>query len=344
MVQERVEPGEIDHGQQDLERDVFVAPGGATLVRADLFATLRGFDPMISLLGEDLDLCWRAQVAGARIVVAPAARIAHRETVAAGERPVTVTGNRRASRGDLQRRHQLLVVASGWGRRFTVTTLVELAVLDAMELVIALVGRDTDRAGAILGSWRWVLARRRAVVERRRRLREVRVLADTQLHRLQVGGAQRLERFVVTLVRHGLDRARGILPEEPAPVEDAGDGVGFAAAFSEAEEFDELGASEEMAPRRPLRFLASFRSQAAALAVVVVLWLIGSRNLLAMHLPLIGRLAPLDSWWSTWRHFFATWTSAGVGSGSPGAPGYGDARAARGPSSSAGWASCRASR
>ncbi len=40
VVHERIQPGEIDHGQQDLERDVFVAPGGVTLVRSDLFATL----------------------------------------------------------------------------------------------------------------------------------------------------------------------------------------------------------------------------------------------------------------------------------------------------------------
>ncbi len=123
VVHERVEPGEIDHGQQDLERDVFVAPGGATLVRSDLFATLRGFDPLITALGEDLDLCWRAQIAGARIVVAPTAKVAHRETIASGERPVTALGTRRASRQDLQRRHQLLVVATGWGRRYAFTTL-----------------------------------------------------------------------------------------------------------------------------------------------------------------------------------------------------------------------------
>ncbi|HEV2427492.1 MAG TPA: glycosyltransferase family 2 protein, partial [Acidimicrobiales bacterium] len=324
VVQERVEPGEIDHGQQDLERDVFVAPGGVTLVRSDLFAALRGFDPVITLLGEDLDLCWRAQVAGARIVVAPTARVAHRETVASGERPASVPGDRRASLRDLQRRHHLLIVATGWGRRYRLTTLVELAVLDAMELVIALVGRDTDRAGAILGSWRWLLSHRRVVLERRRRLREFRILSDAELHRLQVGGARRLERFVVTLVRHGLDRARGILPGEPEPEAEPepDERVGFAAAFSEDEEFDELGASEEAVPRRPLRFLASFRSQAGAMVVVVALWLIGSRNLVAMHLPLIGRLAPLDSWWTTWRHFFASWSPAGVGTGSPGAPGY----------------------
>ena len=70
-VVDRMEPGEIDHGQHDAVRDVFLAPGGCTLVRADLFAELGGFDPEIFAMGEDLDLCWRAQVLGARVVVAP---------------------------------------------------------------------------------------------------------------------------------------------------------------------------------------------------------------------------------------------------------------------------------
>jgi hypothetical protein len=324
VVHERIQPGEIDHGQQDLERDVFVAPGGVTLVRSDLFATLRGFDPLITALGEDLDLCWRAQIAGARIVVAPAAKVAHRETIASGERPVTAIGTRRASRQDLQRRHQLLVVATGWGRRYAFTTLLALFVMDSMEFVLSIVGRDSDRAGAILGSWRWLLHHRRRIRERRRQRHEIQVLADEELRRLQVGGASRLKRFFVTLVREGLDRARGILP--PEALEDHefdADAVGFAAAFSEDEEFDEIPDSAMMELRRqPSRILTSFRSQAAVVLLVVVLWLIGSRNLVVTHLPLIGRLAPLDSWWTTWRHFFASWSPNGVGTGSPGMPGY----------------------
>jgi GT2 family glycosyltransferase len=327
VVHERSEIGEIDHGQQDLERDVFVAPGGVTLVRCDLFATLRGFDPLIPVLGEDLDLCWRAQVAGARIVVVPQAKVAHRETVATGERPVTAVGTRRASRADLKRRHQLLVVATGWGRLNTLTTLVLLMAMDTMEVLLALLGRDSDRVGAILGSWRWLFNHRQRIRERRRQCHEVRVLSDTDLRRLQVGGASRLKRFFFTLMRDGLDRARGILPEE---VHHHGtedweiDGVGFAAAFSEDEEFDEIPESPMLELRnRPSRFLTSFRSQAAVVLGVVGLWLFGSRNLVAMHLPLIGRLAPLDSWWSMWRHFFASWSPGGVGTGTPGMPGFG---------------------
>jgi GT2 family glycosyltransferase len=326
VIRERVELGEIDHGQQDLERDVFVAPGGVTLIRADLFATLRGFDPLISVLGEDLDLCWRAQVAGARIVVAPLAKVAHRETIATGERSVSAVGTRRASRQDLQRRHQLLVVATGWSWLTTLATLAMLVVLDVFEIGIAVVGRDLDRAGAILGSWRWLIKQRHAVRARRRQLKALRVLSDAEIRRLQVGGASRLKDFFVTLLRHGYDRARGILPPESDESFDDPEeaGVGFAAAFSENEEFDEIAASALLEMRsRPSRLMTSFRSQAVVVAFVVVLWLIGSRNLVAMHLPLVGRLAPLDSWWSTWRHFFASWSPNGVGTGTPGMPGYG---------------------
>jgi len=327
VVQERVELGEIDHGQQDLERDVFVAPGGVTLVRSDLFTTLRGFDPLIPALGEDLDFCWRAQIAGARIIVAPHAKVAHRETIATGERTVTAVGARRASRQDLQRRHQLLVVATGWSRRTTFSTLAILLGLDFMELSLSLVGRDSDRAGAIVGSWRWIFKNRKRIRERRRQRSATRVLSDAELRRLQVGGASRLKKFFLTLLRDGLDRARGVLPhpdgEFDEEIDDLGS-VGFGAVFSEEEEFDEIPESGLLEQRsRPSRILTSFRTQATVVVVVIILWLIGSRNLVAMHLPLIGRLAPLDSWWSTWRHYFASWSATGVGTGTPGMPGFG---------------------
>jgi len=196
-----------------------------------------------------------------------------------------------------------------------------------MELSLALVGRDADRAGAIVGSWRWLFHNRQRVRERRRQRRATRILSDAELRRLQVGGALRLKRFFFTLLRHGLDRARGILPEPDAEeAQDVDDlaGVGFGTVFSEEEEFDEIPESGVLELRnRPSRILTSFRTQATVVLMVAVLWLIGSRNLFAMHLPLIGRLAPLDSWWSTWRHYFASWSANGVGSGSPGMPGYG---------------------
>jgi hypothetical protein len=75
------EPLELDQEQHDAIRDVFVVPGGCTIVRADLLDALDGFDPEIVGLGDDLDLCWRAHVLGARVVVAPVTRVRHLEAM-----------------------------------------------------------------------------------------------------------------------------------------------------------------------------------------------------------------------------------------------------------------------
>ena len=58
---------------------MFVLPSACLLVRADLFRALGGFDPAISFHGDDVDLCWRVHLSGARVVVAPQARVRHRE-------------------------------------------------------------------------------------------------------------------------------------------------------------------------------------------------------------------------------------------------------------------------
>src|ERR1700722_18879763 len=91
-VVDRIQDGEVDHGQHDAVRDVFVAPGGCILIRADLWRELGGFDGGIAAMGEDLDLSWRSQVAGSRVVVAPDARVRHREAVASGAVPLAVAG------------------------------------------------------------------------------------------------------------------------------------------------------------------------------------------------------------------------------------------------------------
>ena len=120
-VVDRILEGEVDHGQHDAVRDVFVAPGGCILVRADLFRELKGFDPGIVAMGEDLDLSWRCQVAGSRVVVAPDARVRHREAVAGGlgrsrsSRP-RPQGRHPVTMQSLQRRHELRAVLKCYTR------------------------------------------------------------------------------------------------------------------------------------------------------------------------------------------------------------------------------------
>ena len=64
-----IEPGEIDQEQHDGVRDVFFVSHATMLVRADLFRELDGFDAATAPGSDDIDLCWRARLLGARVLV-----------------------------------------------------------------------------------------------------------------------------------------------------------------------------------------------------------------------------------------------------------------------------------
>ena len=152
-VVDRIVEGEVDHGQHDAVRDVFVAPGGCILVRADLFAELGGFDAGIVAMGEDLDLSWRCQVAGSRVVVAPDARVRHREAVAGGLEPLVVPGDgdaqHRVTMQMLQRRHELRAVLKCYTWLTLVRVLPQAALLALGEMLVAFLARDRDRVRAV---------------------------------------------------------------------------------------------------------------------------------------------------------------------------------------------------
>ncbi|GAB4099064.1 glycosyltransferase family 2 protein [Sinomonas halotolerans] len=66
---------EQDQGQHDARSDVFAVNSAGMLVRRDVWEQLGGFDPALPASGDDIDLCWRARLAGHRVVVVPSARL-----------------------------------------------------------------------------------------------------------------------------------------------------------------------------------------------------------------------------------------------------------------------------
>jgi GT2 family glycosyltransferase len=72
-----LEEGEIDLGQHDRPSEVFYVTSTCMLVRHSVFRELRGWDSRMRAFVEDLDLCWRARVAGHIVRVEPRARACH---------------------------------------------------------------------------------------------------------------------------------------------------------------------------------------------------------------------------------------------------------------------------
>ena len=71
--------GELDQEQHDAVQDVFIVSSACIMVRADLFATINGFNPDLPGASADLDLCWRLHATAARVMVVPSAIGRHRE-------------------------------------------------------------------------------------------------------------------------------------------------------------------------------------------------------------------------------------------------------------------------
>lgn len=81
-----LERGEQDQGQYDGQRDALAVGSAGLLVRGDVWEDLGGLDRSIRFFRDDIDLGWRANLAGHRVAVATDAVIHHAEAMAHGRR------------------------------------------------------------------------------------------------------------------------------------------------------------------------------------------------------------------------------------------------------------------
>ncbi|MET7455074.1 glycosyltransferase [Streptomyces sp. NPDC005574] len=88
---------EQDQGQHDHVRPVLSVSTAGMLIRRDVFEELGGFDRRLPLMRDDVDLCWRAQSAGHRVLIAPEAVVRHAEASSRERRTVDCVGRTAAS-------------------------------------------------------------------------------------------------------------------------------------------------------------------------------------------------------------------------------------------------------
>ncbi len=200
-----VEPGELDQEQHDAVRDVFVVPGASTLVRSDLFDAIGGYDEGIDLLNDDLSLCWRAHVAGGRVVVAPDAIVRHLEVL--GDRSPIDERRVRVMR------HRLRTMLVCYGRWHRIRVVPQAVFVSVLELVYSILVGRRGQALDVVRAWRWNLQRRDEIKAWRTRVHDFRTVPDAEIRRLQLRGSARVVRFVRSQNRGGSrsDRIQGSL-------------------------------------------------------------------------------------------------------------------------------------
>ena len=161
---------EQDCGQYDTRRDIFWGSGAALCCRAELFHALGGFDEDFFAHMEEIDLQWRMQLAGWRIVVEPRSVVYH---LGGG------TLQQSAHKIYLNHRNNLAMLykCSTPVQRLVVATLRPFT--DLAEAAILLLTLHPQRAWAVVRAWAsfiaWhkMLAKKRREVVRKKRVENI---------------------------------------------------------------------------------------------------------------------------------------------------------------------------
>jgi len=275
MVHSLVEPGELDQGQHDAVREVFVAPTTAVLVRSDLWSALGG------LCFGDLDLCWRAQMLGARVIVAPQAVARH--LCACRPQPAM------ALEAD-----RLRTLWTCYGP-FALALVAPAAVAFSLFEAAWRLARSPHRhAGEPLAALGWSLRKPKALLQARRRAQHQRRRSDWSLWKAQGKPSSQLR----AALRERVERAATLAGETQ---EAAARGVRVRGARGAGGRLP--GPGKEGAGARWATPLGRSWLAFAGICLAVLL-VAGSRGLLSGPLPLVGQLPStgggVSGWWQAW--------------------------------------------
>jgi GT2 family glycosyltransferase len=137
---------EPDRGQYDDAREVFWATGAAICLRRQALDRVGLLDEHFFMHMEEIDLCWRLQRAGYRVMVEPSSRIFH-------------IGGATLPQGDVRKvyynfRNSLFLLYKNLPAPVWRTTLPLRIAIDGLALVRALIKGRLGEAGAILRAYR----------------------------------------------------------------------------------------------------------------------------------------------------------------------------------------------
>lgn len=137
---------ENDYGQYDDPRPVDWATGACLMVRTERYLDAGGLDPLFFAHMEEIDLCWRLQLAGYEVAVVPAARVWH---LGGGSLPATSP-----RKTYLNFRNSLLMLHKNLPERDRRGALLRRRLLDTLAWAMFVVTLKWRNAGAVIGAHR----------------------------------------------------------------------------------------------------------------------------------------------------------------------------------------------
>jgi len=215
-----LEEGEIDQGQYDRVREVLFVSSCAMLVSKAAWTRIGAPDDRLDSGHDDLDLCWRARLAGFRVLMTPAAEARHREASERGERE----GETRQVLGTRygRERSALAAVLKNYGILSLAWVLPLYAIQGVARVLVLSASRRFGDVLQVLAAWGWNVAHLPGTVRRRFQAQSVRSVPDREVRRYMAPASDRLRRWagaarqaLIPLSSPGT--AEGEDEEEPQP-------------------------------------------------------------------------------------------------------------------------------
>jgi GT2 family glycosyltransferase len=191
-----LEGGEIDQGQYDRLREVMAVSSSAMLIRGDLAGTVGLPDDRFPTRFGDVDFCWRARVAGYRVLMTPRAVALHRSAGGRGQR-ATPSGSRRARYE--RERASLAGVLKNYGR-FTLPWMLPLWLAQVSgRTAYLLLSRRLEDAFQMAGAVWWNVRHLRGTVRVRRLAQRARRSRDHEVRRFMAPSGAQVRRWAISV-------------------------------------------------------------------------------------------------------------------------------------------------
>ncbi|MDP8955891.1 MAG: glycosyltransferase family 2 protein, partial [Actinomycetota bacterium] len=204
-----LDEGEIDQGQYERIRDVLFVSSCAMLVSRALWTRIGPPDERLAGSHDDLDYCWRARLAGFKVLMTPLAVAHHREATTRGKRP----GGPEEIRIRYERERAALASMLKNYSFFSLLWVLPLyLILGLLRVAVFVLSRKFEDAYQLLSAWRWNVVRLPGTILRRWRAQRVRAVRDRVVRQSMAPAGIRLRRWV-------LAAASALLPQPVAEPE-----------------------------------------------------------------------------------------------------------------------------
>jgi GT2 family glycosyltransferase len=285
-----LEEGEIDLGQHDTAAEVFYVTSTCMLIRHSLFRDLRGWDARMRAFAEDLDLCWRARLAGHVVRVEPRAKARHAIALARGLRDSPF----QPTRYYVRRNRFRSVTKNASGLRL-IALVPQFLLLAFVEMIAFIFLRQPGEIVNLCRAIAWNGLRLPQTLAERARVQRRRKVPDRRLRRVSVRETTRL-RFYVGHQASRLEEAWGRRAE---------------LVQARGIQIRSLGKS-----------LSEWPGLVAAAVLLVILF--GFRHVLWSDPAVAGELLPFpDRPTALLRAYLSSWNGSGLGHPNQFPPGFG---------------------